>query len=189
MWNSRFCGERVLSIALKLLTRPPLEQHWVNRWARSSRRGGRFIIPITRRCRSAGWAKNFWTTLVFERENPRAYRQEYLGIPAGLGDNIFDNIAAEPIDDGKIRRFDRILAGVDWGFYPDPWAFNRVYYDSARRTLYVFCELTCYKAVNRQTAQKIKELGVGPREQITADSAEPKSVEDYRGGGFSAVVR
>lgn len=73
---------------------------------------------------------------------------------------------------------------MDWGFYPDPWAFNRVYYDSARRTLYVFCELTCYKAVNRQTAQKIKELGVGPREQITADSAEPKSVEDYREWGL-----
>ena len=109
----------------------------------------------------AGWlGEKFLDDARFlERENPRAYRQEYLGIPAGLGDNIFDNIAAEPIDDGKIRRFDRILAGVDWGFYPDPWAFNRVYYDSARRTLYVFCELTCYKAVNRQTAQKIKERG------------------------------
>lgn len=59
-----------------------------------------------------------------KQENPRAYRQEYLGIPAGLGDSIFDNIAAEPIKDREIRRFDRIMAGVDWGFYPDPWAFN-----------------------------------------------------------------
>lgn len=119
-----------------------------------------------------------------KQENPRAYRQEYLGIPAGLGDSVFDNIAAEPIKDREIRRFDRIMAGVDWGFYPDPWAFNRIHYDAARRTLYIFCELTCYKTVNRETAQKIKNLGVGPKEQITADSAEPKSVEDYREQGL-----
>lgn len=41
-----------------------------------------------------------------KQENPRAYRQEYLGIPAGLGDSVFDNIAAEPIKDREIRRFD-----------------------------------------------------------------------------------
>lgn len=76
------------------------------------------------------------------------------------------------------------MAGVDWGFYPDPWAFNRIHYDAARQTLYIFCELTCYKTVNRETAQKIKNLGVGPKEQITADSAEPKSVEDYREQGL-----
>ena len=37
---------------------------------------------------------------------------------------------------------------------------------------------------SRETAQKIKNLGVGPKEQITADSAEPKSVEDYREQGL-----
>jgi len=119
-----------------------------------------------------------------QRENPRAYKQEYLGIPMGLGDSVFDNVVSQPIEDGRIRRFDRILSGVDWGFYPDPWAFNRVYYDAARRDLYIFCELTCYNEVNRETAGRIKALGVGAGEQITADSAEPKSVEDYREYGL-----
>ena len=164
---------------------PPLEQHWANRWARSSRPGRKIHHSDYTQMPPNWLGEKFLDDAHFlERENPRAYRQEYLGIPAGLGDNVFDNIAAQKIDEREIRRFDRILSGVDWGFYPDPWEFNRVYYDAARRILYIFCELTCYKTVNRQTAQKIKELGVGPKEQITADSAEPKSVEDYREWGL-----
>lgn len=164
---------------------PPLEQHWVNRWARTPR-PGRQVHHSDYTQMPASWlGEKFLDDARFlKQENPRAYRQEYLGIPAGLGDSVFDNIAAEPIKDREIRRFDRIMAGVDWGFYPDPWAFNRIHYDAARQTLYIFCELTCYKTVNRETAQKIKNLGVGPKEQITADSAEPKSVEDYREQGL-----
>ena len=164
---------------------PPLESHWVNQWARRSR-PGRWVHHSDYTQLPPQWlGERFLDDARFlQRENPRAYKQEYLGIPMGLGDSVFDNVVSQPIEDGRIRRFDRILSGVDWGFYPDPWAFNRVYYDAARRDLYIFCELTCYKEVNRETAGRIKALGVGAGEQITADSAEPKSVEDYREYGL-----
>ena len=115
---------------------PPLEQHWVNRWARTPR-PGRQVHHSDYTQMPASWlGEKFLDDARFlKQENPRAYRQEYLGIPAGLGDSVFDNIAAEPIKDREIRRFDRIMAGVDWGFYPDPWAFNRIHYDAARQTL------------------------------------------------------
>ncbi len=115
---------------------------------------------------------------------PEAYAHEYLGEVTGSGNAVFDNIAGDPITDEQLRTFDRIYTGLDWGFYPDPWAFNRMHYDAARRTLYIFQELTRYKAGNRETADAIFALGLTGADRITADSAEPKSVQDYKNYGL-----
>ena len=89
----------------------------------------------------------------------------------------------EPIDGKTIRSFDRPLNGVDWGWYPDPWAFNRCWYDAGRRTLYIFDELTRLKINNQETARLV--LGRIERwETVTADSAEMKSCGDYRDAGI-----
>lgn len=122
--------------------------------------------------------------------NPTAYEHEYLGIPNGNGGMVFENVLAETITDQQVASFDRVLNGVDWGYYPDPWAFNRMHYDAARRTLYIFDELTAYKKGNRETADLLLKKGMTRDDRITADSAEPKSVSDYQKFGlrcFGAV--
>ena len=88
------------------------------------------------------------------------------------------------ITDEEISRFDRICNGVDWGYFPDPWAFNRCHYDAARRVLYIFDELTKYKKGNRETADILLEKGLTRNDRIVADSAEPKSVADYKKFGL-----
>ena len=61
-----------------------------------------------------------------------------------------------------------------------------MHYDAARRKLYIFDEYRCNKKGNRETADVlIKEKGVTPEDNITADSAEPKSIGDYRSYGLS----
>lgn len=92
----------------------------------------------------------------------------------------------EPIDGKTIRSFDRPLNGVDWGWYPDAWAYNRVQYDAARRTLYIYDELTRWRTANRDTAHLLLARGVGTETggPLTADSAEPKSCGDYRADGL-----
>ena len=40
---------------------------------------------------------------------------------------------------------------MDWGWYPDPFAFNKVHFDAARRELYIFAEYTVNKESNRKT--------------------------------------
>ena len=115
---------------------------------------------------------------------PEAYAHEYLGEITGSGNAVFDNIAGDAITDEQINGFDRIYNGLDWGFYPDPWAFNRMHYDAGRRTLYIFDELTKYKAGNRETADALFKLGITGNDRITADSAEPKSVQDYKDYGL-----
>lgn len=116
--------------------------------------------------------------------NEKAYRHEYLGEIVGTGGAVFDNVVVKEITDKQIEVFDRIYNGLDWGFYPDPWAFNRMHYDAARRTLYIFGELTRYKTGNRQTADALRKYGIKDTDLITADSAEPKSVSDYKSYGL-----
>jgi len=120
--------------------------------------------------------------------NPTAYAHEYLGEVTGCGKEIFTNIRAERITDAQIKQFDRIYHGVDWGFYPDPWAFNSCYYDHAHRTLYVFDELTRWGMNNEDTFALLKERGIlqrdGDGERLTADSAEKKSCYDYTRWGL-----
>lgn len=109
-----------------------------------------------------------------------------MGIANGTGGNVFDNVEIREITDGEISRFDNIMNGVDWGWYPDLYAFVRVQYSAAQHTLYVWQEFTCHKQSNRQTADKLISLGVTANELITCDSAENKSVEDYRAYGLLA---
>lgn len=125
--------------------------------------------------------------------NPKAYEHEYLGIPVGTGGNVFENVEALYMSDEFISHFDHIYNGIDWGWYPDPFAFTKSHFDSARRDLYIFAEFRVNKMSNQNTYNKLyKELEyipgrpfMKPDEIVTADSAEPKSVSDYKSyGGY-----
>lgn len=116
--------------------------------------------------------------------NPDAYEHEYLGVPNGSGGLVFENVVLREVTAEEREAFDRRYKGVDWGYYPDPWAFNEMHYDAARRTLYIFGELTRYKSSNQKTAEALREYGVEDDELITADSAETKSVQDYKDYGL-----
>lgn len=117
--------------------------------------------------------------------NPVAYEHEYLGIPNGDGGNVFEYLEIRNIADEEIEKMDRIYQGVDFGWYPDQFAFLRTYYDSAREKIYLLDELYVNKWSNEQTAKWILDKGYSDY-TITCDSAEPKSVNDYRDAGLPA---
>ena len=117
--------------------------------------------------------------------NYRSYQHEYLGMAVGTGGNVFENLELREITDEEIRRFDRIYQGVDWGYFPDAFAFLRVHYDAARETIYFIDEYYAHKQTNSATGQWIIDHGY--KNDLTAcDSAEPKSVADYRSMGINA---
>lgn len=119
--------------------------------------------------------------------NEKAYQHEYLGIPVGTGSDVFENVQVREITDEEISHFDRVLRGVDWGYFPDPWAYNEVYFSKAQRTLYIFGEMTANKLDNEATATRLKQRGLTRGDLITADSAEPKSVADYNKYGLKCI--
>lgn len=140
--------------------------------------------------------------------NPRAYEHEYLGVPTGTGGNVFENVVPLRMSDEFISQFDRVYSGIDWGWYPDPFAFIKCDFDTSRRDLYIFAEYRVNKQSNRATFDylykesklynedelaRMEETGtfVAQRplmtadEIVTADSAEQKSVSDYKAyGGY-----
>lgn len=122
---------------------------------------------------------------LLKKTNETAYRHEYLGEVTGTGGSVFRNVAAREISAQEISAFDRIYMGVDWGYYPDPFAWNKMHYDANRRVLYIFDELTLFRASNRDSERALREKDVKDYELITADSSEPKSVADYKSFGLS----
>lgn len=131
--------------------------------------------------------KTFIEEAEFLKEtNPDAYENEYLGVANGSGGSVFDNITIREITDDEISGFDHVLNGIDWGWFPDPYAFARVHYDRARLRLYVWQEYTCNKRSNRQTADELIRMGITGNDLLTCDSAEKKSIGDYKSYGLLA---
>lgn len=117
--------------------------------------------------------------------NPNAYEHEYMGIANGNGGNVFEYLEIRDITDEEVSRMDRIFAGVDYGWYPDAFCYLRTYYDSAREKIYLIDELYVNKWSNSKTAEWIKKKGYDDYTMI-CDSAEPKSVNDFRDAGLPA---
>lgn len=115
----------------------------------------------------------------------RAYQHEYLGIPVGTGGNVFDHLELREITDEEMSHFDHIYQGVDYGWFPDPFAFIRLHYDRARETIYLMDEIYQNKLTNEASGNIIIQRGYKDA-YITCDSAEPKSVADYRAMGLPA---
>lgn len=116
--------------------------------------------------------------------NYRAYQHEYLGDAVGTGGEVFDNLEIRAITDAEIASFANIYMGIDWGWFPDPYHWGKMNYDAARRTLYIYDEMRCWKTSNAETWNRlVMQHGVTSQDLITADSAEKKSVGDYRDYG------
>ena len=173
------------SFTFKSFNPPAMARNWANRYALENK-PGKLVHHSTYLTAPPEWlgprfiadAEHLKTT------NPTGYRHEYLGEVVGSGTQVFENLQLRAITDAEIGQFDRITNGVDWGWYPDPWAWNRMHYDAARRTLYLFDELTRNRTSNADTAALVKGL-VPAGELLIADSAEEKSVSDYRSYGLN----
>ncbi len=132
--------------------------------------------------------------------NPRLHDNEILGLCTGTGLSVFENLKEIELTDDEIGHFDYYFHGVDWGYFPDPWAYTAMAYDFAKRTLYIYDELWAYKKGNPETSamlmQHLREgyykwyTNVKPESpaetcmKLTPDSAEPKSIADYRSYGW-----
>lgn len=131
-----------------------------------------------------------------KRTNKRAYENIYLGIATGTGKNVFENVRLEEITDEMINTWDTTLQGIDWGYFPDPYAYGSMHYDARKNTLYIWDELYLWKHGNYEAFEATREHMEAHNMSIfedrqTADSAEPKSVADFHkwGGNTRGAIR
>lgn len=167
---------------------PKSAQNWANKYIKIPR-SDRLVIESNYLSVPKQWlGKPFLDDAEFLKEtNPTAYDNEYMGVANGTGGNVFDNVVIREITDEEIKTFDRLYKGVDWGWYPDPYAYNNMTYIASRHELIIFDEYHCNKKSNEQTAKiLVNEHGVTANDLITCDSAENKSIGDYRAYGLLA---
>lgn len=171
---------------------PRSRDNWVNRELLKNR-DDRIVHSSDYRDVPVEWlGEQFITEAETLRElNETAYRHEYLGEVIGTGGNVFENVTLRTITDDEVAAFDRVYNGVDFGYFPDPWVFLRAAYQSAQRRVLVFDEAHGLKLSNEQSAELIRGRlsdgdGTFRRETVTCDSAEPKSIDNYRALGLDA---
>ncbi|MFH6684017.1 PBSX family phage terminase large subunit [Bacillus amyloliquefaciens] len=161
---------------------PKRKQSWVNKKYESS------FVPKNTYIHHSTYLENPYISKAFKEEaeivkerNPLKYRWEYLGEALGSGVVPFDNLKIENgcITDEMVRSFDNIRQGVDFGYGPDPLAYVRWHYDKKRNSIYAIDELYDQKVSNRELAKWIRSKGYESQE-ITADSAEPKSIDELK---------
>ena len=132
--------------------------------------------------------------------NERAYIHEYLGVPIGTGGDVFQN--AEDLDmeqpkdilddQGNViktvplwQTFDHIYNGIDWGFARDPFRFVKMHFDIKKLDLYIYDEYTTKKTRNEVVFKTLYEdlNKIKKDELVIADSAEEKSIADFKAYG------
>lgn len=111
-----------------------------------------------------------------QRDNPRRYRV------AGLGDwGIVDGLIYENWHEQSFTLDDitgcKNAFGLDFGYTNDPSAFVVCFVDLDGKKLYVYDEFYEKALSNKKIADKITEMGY-KKDKITADSAEPKSIDE-----------
>lgn len=114
---------------------------------------------------------------------PSAYEHEYLGKVTGTGAEVFTNLTARAITADEIKAFDHVYRGLDWGYAADPFHYTVCHYDKTRKRLYIYFEIHQTKLSNHASAALVRAENTLNGE-ITCDSAEPKSIADYREYGL-----
>lgn len=108
------------------------------------------------------------------------------GIAEGLVYNNWEVLEFDPV---KLLRSDFSLEaafGLDFGFTNDPSAFIAVIVDLRNKRLFIFDEFYKKRLLNNEIAEEIKIRGYS-KDEITADCAEAKSIEEIRSYGISRI--
>lgn len=159
---------------------PKRKQHWLNKKYESQFIDENTFVDHSTYLDNPHLSKKF----VEEAENvkknkPKKYEWEYLGKAIGSGVVPFDNLDFRTITDEEYRSFDDIRQGIDWGYGNDPFAFVRWHYDKKKRIIYAMDEIYDVKLSNRYVAKELNERSYHTT-MTTADSAEPKSIDEMK---------
>ena len=125
---------------------------------------------------------------VFEdmkKRNPRRYAVAGLGGWGIVDGLVYENWKEEAFDIEDIRSRPGIISafGLDFGYTNDPSTLFCGLLDQKEKCLFVFDEMYEKGLSNKKIADNIKGMGYG-KERITADSAEPKSIDELKSLGL-----
>ena len=128
---------------------------------------------------------------LFERmkkQNPRRYQVAGLGNWGIVDGLVYENWKEEAFDIDEVRSLPDVASafGLDFGYTHDPSAFFCGLFDKENKWLFVFDEMYEKGMSNRRIYEAIQRMGYS-KERITADSSEPKSIDELDGYGLHRI--
>lgn len=138
---------------------PRTRDNWANREADRRRDAGEEIFESCYADAPPEWlGAQFIADAEHLREaDPQAYAHEYLGEPVGYGGQIFDRAEFREVTDEEIASFERLHAGQDFGWFPDPWAFTLSEWQPGQHRVITFAELGGNKVLPNKAAELIRD--------------------------------
>ena len=123
---------------------------------------------------------------VFERmreNNPRRYAVAGLGGWGVVDGLVYERWKEEAFTLSELPKDAQSAFGLDFGYTNDPTALFCGFVSLSEKKLYVWDELYKKGLSNKAIYSEITQMGYA-KERITADSAEPKSIDELRGLGL-----
>lgn len=120
-----------------------------------------------------------------KKRNPRRYQVAGLGNWGQVDGLVFENWKEQVFTLSDIKNCQSAI-GLDFGYSVDPTAFIVSFIDTNNMKIYVWDEMYEKGLSNRQIYERISAMGYS-KEEITADSAEPKSIDELRNLGLRRI--
>lgn len=177
---------------------PRTKACWINQEMERRRDAGEPVYSSTYLDVPAEWLGEQFIQDAEElkRIDPQAYDHEYMGLPVGLGGDVFDRVDFREVTDEEMAAFDNIRCGQDFGWRPDPWAFVASEWRPGSRTLLTFLEDGGNKLQPDEQAERIKAALTWPDEEgeeaachrlrVLSDDANPQHIAAQRAEGVDA---
>lgn len=115
--------------------------------------------------------------------NPRRYTVAGLGGWGIVDGLVYENWREEVFSLKNLPDDAQSAFGLDFGYTNDPTAFFCGFISIDQKRLYVWDEIYRKGMSNKVIFDEITRMGYG-KEKITADSAEPKSIDELKGLGL-----
>ena len=179
--QSVFRGDDKNRTSLYIYNPPKSGRSWVNQEVKIPKDGRRVHHSDYRDVPPEWLGQSFIVEAEhLQKTNEVAYRHEYLGEEVGTGLEVFNNVTIEPV---QFETFDQIRQGLDFGYAVDPLNFERMHFSRKRRRLFLFDEISGIGLFNREFFERLKAKEYH-RTMTTADSAEPKSIDELASYGM-----
>lgn len=176
---------------------PRTRDNWANREAERREDAGQRVFASTYLDAPADWLGSQFVEDAEElaRVDEQAYRHEYLGEPVGYGGQVFDRVEFRHVTDAEIAAFDSPMAGQDFGWFPDPWAFTLSEWQPAQHRVITYRELGGTKVQPPDAAALIRDALTWPDAdgkptyhalRVLSDDAAPDQIAAQRDCGVNA---
>ena len=167
---------------------PWSEKHWIKRRFFDNPDSNTLALTTTYKCNEWLGPDDIALFESMKVNNPRRYRIEgegEWGVSQGL---IYTNVSEREFDILEVskRPGTTSIFGLDFGYTNDPTAFICGIVDEKAKELYIYDEHYEKAMTNSDIAKMIKYKGYA-KEQIIADSAEPKSIEEIKRAGIPRI--